>query len=129
MLSALPSAGGPAAVGWAQNTQEAAGFASAAVLTCANALATGIAFNFAQKVLHPKPPWPLPAVEAPSALVQAISTCPRVCVPLSTMTLAQAAGGPGHPRSSRIFIRAAVRISRSGARFPHGTGALAEALS
>ncbi len=47
MLSALPSAGGPAAVGWAQNTQEAAGFSSSAALTCANALTTSIAFNFA----------------------------------------------------------------------------------
>jgi hypothetical protein len=26
-------------------------------------------------VLHPKPPWPLPAVEPPPALVQAMSTC------------------------------------------------------
>ncbi len=53
-------------------------------------------------VLHPKPPWPLPAVETPSALVQAISTWPRVWVPLSMMTLAEAAP-TRKPRSVRKF--------------------------
>ena len=33
-------------VGWGQNTPEAAGFASCAAVTCANAFPGGVAFNF-----------------------------------------------------------------------------------
>src|SRR6266540_2726245 len=42
----LPSAGRLVAVGWGQNTPEAAGFASSAAVTCANAFPGGVAFNF-----------------------------------------------------------------------------------
>jgi len=40
-----------AAVGWLQNTPDAGGFASSAVLTCADARPRGVALNFSLRRL------------------------------------------------------------------------------
>src|SRR5207253_11157036 len=71
-------------------------------------------------VLHPKPPCPLPAVETPSAFVQAISTCPQVWVPLSTMTLAQAAsiGRPGLIRATMKSFRILALVAQARRLMP-----------